>query len=90
MHHACGGKVQVAFGAGRSDTDMLPIIEALLPHITDIDAQDKEGNTALHFACNHNQVSVAELLIRRGANHQLTDNVSSGICMFLSIMISMI
>lgn len=85
LHHACVGK---GFGFGKFGSaqeqpiDRLPIIEALLPHIHDIDAQDKEGTTALHIACNHYQPEFAELLIRRGANHQITDNVSRCTCHF--------
>ncbi|CAB0044933.1 unnamed protein product [Trichogramma brassicae] len=40
---------------------------------TPIDTLDKYGNTALHVALIHNQMKVAEMLIRNGANPNLAN-----------------
>lgn len=45
----------------------------LIPQV--VDAQDCHGNTALHYACKYSQRSLAQVLLRLGANHELPNNV---------------
>ena len=48
-------------------------IELLLDHGANIDAQDENGNTALHLASLLGYVSAVRLLLSRRANHNLRD-----------------
>ncbi|XP_053674078.1 uncharacterized protein LOC128724378 [Anopheles nili] len=52
----------------------LATIELLLDYGAEIDAQDTDGNTALHHAFMEGQLELVELLIKRGANRKLRNN----------------
>lgn len=41
---------------------------------TDINAQDKDGNTALHIACRVNEPDLVTFLIIKGANPEISNN----------------
>lgn len=49
-------------------------IQSILDQGADMEAQDKEGRTALHQACGLGHLSCIELLISRGANIEHKDN----------------
>ena len=51
----------------------------LLDAEADIDHQNKEGSTALHYACKNSNVEVARLLLQRGANKNLRDKDGDGL-----------
>ncbi|CAB0031406.1 unnamed protein product [Trichogramma brassicae] len=44
-----------------------------------LDAQDKEGNTALHLALKNRRTDVAEWLLRKGVNPNLADKESTAL-----------
>src|SRR5690242_62794 len=43
-------------------------IQALVPQHVDLNAADPEGATALHWAVRHDDLDMANLLLRSGAN----------------------
>ncbi|GFR94591.1 ankyrin repeat protein [Elysia marginata] len=49
----------------------LGMVRKILDAKANVDAQDMDGNTALHLACNESNVPVAELLLERNANVNL-------------------
>ena len=50
------------------------IIEELIEANADINAADKEGKSALHWAAQVNYVEVVKLLLERKANKDMQDN----------------
>lgn len=50
-------------------------MEVLIGLGANVDAQDNEGNTALHVATRTRHTAIAQLLLRAGANTELTDEV---------------
>ena len=48
-------------------------VKLLLDKGADIDAQDENGNTALHLACSASNISVIQLLLSRNAKQNLRD-----------------
>ncbi|MCX5922840.1 MAG: ankyrin repeat domain-containing protein [Candidatus Dependentiae bacterium] len=48
-----------------------PVVEALLKHKPDLDAQDDDGDTALHKAARKPCISSLELLLKHGARQDL-------------------
>ncbi|XP_067661174.1 serine/threonine-protein phosphatase 6 regulatory ankyrin repeat subunit B-like isoform X2 [Haliotis asinina] len=53
--------------------DRVNLIECLLEAGCDINAQDEDGNTALHLACTHSNVEATRLLLSSGADVTLED-----------------
>ncbi|XP_046544946.1 ankyrin repeat and SOCS box protein 3-like [Haliotis rubra] len=53
--------------------DRVNLIECLLEAGCDINAQDEDGNTALHLACTHANFEVTRLLLNLGADVTLED-----------------
>ncbi|XP_048244172.1 putative ankyrin repeat protein RF_0381 [Haliotis rufescens] len=53
--------------------DRMNLIECLLEAGCDINAQDEDGNTALHLACTQSNVEVTRLLLNSGADVTLED-----------------
>ena len=51
----------------------------LLDAEAEIDHQNKNGEVALHFACQNSNVEVAKLLLERGADKDLRDNDGDGV-----------
>ena len=60
-------------GGGGSGDEGREVVELLLDFKADIDYQDKQGTTALMWACMRSNVAVAKLLLERGANKDLRD-----------------
>jgi len=58
-----------ASGAGDLD-----VIGFLLKKGADVDAQDRNGSTALMFAAGFKKPNAMELLLKNGANRDLKDN----------------
>jgi hypothetical protein len=54
--------------------DYFKIINYLLDHGSKIDAQDKDGFTALHSATRCGHLRIVQILIERGANINIVDN----------------
>ena len=54
------------------------VAELLLDAKAAVDHQNKDGGTALHFACQNSNVEVARLLLERGANKKLRDKDGDG------------
>ncbi len=48
-------------------------VKQLIDSGTDINKQDGAGFTALHFACQENNIELVELLIERGAELEIRD-----------------
>lgn len=46
----------------------------LLDRQADVNAQDMNGSSPLHYACSHDRVEVAEVLLRRGAQIDAEDD----------------
>lgn len=55
----------------------MTLLQYLLDHGADLNAKDSNGLTALMCACRSGLPSPAEILIRRGAEINATDNVSN-------------
>ncbi|WP_371219670.1 ankyrin repeat domain-containing protein [Orientia tsutsugamushi] len=57
-------------------TESLKIAQALLTHGANVNLQDKDGNTALHYAANDfHHLEVTEILLNHGANVNAQNNV---------------
>lgn len=74
LHVLVAGSTSGYFGDYRSSWKDIPILQLLMQHNPDVNAQDLEGNTPLHClnqrlefgkAGIHNQVQMAKLLINR-------------------------
>lgn len=50
------------------------LVEFLIDHEIDIDAQDRSGCTALHFSCFARSVACARALLNAGADASIADN----------------
>lgn len=57
-----------------ADSNRYQMIDKLLEFGADINAQDKNGNTAMHYAFRRNNKETVELLLERGCNYKLTNN----------------
>ena len=66
---------KVAMGNSTPGADMAGSLHLLLDYGANIDAQDKQGYTALHHAVERGQLPLAQLLLERGANPFLQNNV---------------
>ena len=53
----------------------LESVEVLIELGANVDAQDNEGNTPLHVTTRNRYTSIAQLLLKVGANTELTDEV---------------
>lgn len=63
MHYACA-------------EEHLEAVEALIGLSANVDAQDNDGNTPLHVATRTRHTAIAQLLLKAGANTELTDAVN--------------
>lgn len=54
----------------------LEAVEILIGLGTNVDAQDNDGNTPLHVATRTRHTGIAQLLLKAGANTELTDAVN--------------
>lgn len=50
------------------------LMQALLEHHADVNAQDEHGNTALHLASMRNDLPMVQLLIEYGANGAISNH----------------
>lgn len=50
-------------------------IKILLHCFADVNVQDHEGNTALHHALNKNQKHIARMIMERGPEYCVKNNV---------------
>lgn len=50
------------------------MMQALLEHHADVNAQDDQGNTALHLAALRNDLRMVQLLIEYGANGAISNH----------------
>lgn len=57
-------------------------VEVLIGLGAYIDAQDNEGNTPLHVTTRNRDTLIAQLLLKVGANTEVTDEVSNQISTF--------
>lgn len=64
------------------DSDLAEIIDVLLKHGLDINAQDKDGMTPLLYALDKEDTELASLLIDRGADIHLASNVGRNALMY--------
>jgi len=63
MHYACA-------------EEHLEAVEVLIRLGVNVDAQDNDGNTPLHVATRTRHTGIAQLLLKAGANTELTDAVN--------------
>lgn len=63
MHYACA-------------EEHLEAVEVLIGLGVNVDAQDNDGNTPLHVATRTRHTGIAQLLLKAGANTELTDAVN--------------
>jgi len=54
----------------------LEAVEVLIGLGVNVDTQDNDGNTPLHVATRTRHTGIAQLLLKAGANTELTDAVS--------------
>lgn len=54
----------------------LEAVEVLIGLGAYVDSQDSEGNTPLHVTTRNRYTAIAQLLLKVGANTELTDEVS--------------
>ena len=71
MHYAC-------------TQEHLEAVEVLIGLGANVDAQDSEANTPLHVATRTRHTAIAQLLLRTGANTELTDEVNNNFQLRLS------
>ena len=57
-----------------TDEKALPIVNALIDHGADVDAQENEGYTALHIAAFEHSTECVQALLDAGANPLLTNH----------------
>jgi len=57
--------------------DKIDIVNFLLSKGSNIDIQDENGSTALHFACNNGNMELVKILVTNGANINIDDNYNS-------------
>ena len=69
--------------------DKVECAEILLP-LSDIDAVDDEGRTALYWACKEGKETTVELLIRKGTNKTICDGSSARYIAMLNNNISIV
>lgn len=64
MHYACA-------------EEHLEAVEVLIGLGANVDAQDNEGNSSLHVVTRTRNTAIAQLLLRVGANTEVTDQVNT-------------
>ncbi|XP_060076061.1 uncharacterized protein LOC132555716 [Ylistrum balloti] len=72
LHAACKGG-----GPERAGSDSVRCVELLLRTISDVNAVDNHGRTALHYACTFardRRIGCVTLLLSKGANPSITDD----------------
>src|SRR3954468_5407682 len=59
-------------------TDDQAAVAAVLRQGVDVNAQEEDGTTSLAWAANHSNLEIAELLLNKGANPDLTNAMGIG------------
>jgi len=60
-----------------SNNGHLEVVRTLLEVGGDVNAQDEDGHDALYYACKYKKWDVAELLLLKGADPDLTNKIST-------------
>ena len=73
-----------------SDRGYVDIVRILLEHKANVNLQDEDGYSALHYACICQHTEIAKLLITHGANMDLPDSEGAtprSICIELGMIL---